>query len=182
MKFIINLISKLKNKFNHKIWLLLLISTSISGMHKSESYESLNINNNEDQAYLEITQKKLKKTNYQNNHNNLNQIKSPKINKLRITSCLIDSGFKLLITGFVITTAILGYILIYKMVGGCDEMHTACDQCTDKFDNAEELLALGKQAAETFIKVFRECPNPEGRTALIEGLAKFYLHCCGKLE
>lgn len=110
----------------------------------------------------------------------LDNLTDYKSKRSKLACCLVDTSFKVILTSFILVAAITGCFLIYKMINGCDQMGASCNQCTDKLENAQELVDLGKQAAETFIKVFKQCPNPEGRTALIEGLMKFYDDCCQK--
>jgi len=163
------------------MWLLMLtlniynITTNITAMERSrngyhEEHE-LNTNNsiNNSNDSIRLIEREAANLRINNRYSRLARI--------RLLPCL-DFSFKIILTGFMLTTTIVGCFLIYRMINGCGMMNDACTQCTNRLEGAEEVIGLGKQAAEMFIEAFKKCPDPKGREDLVKGILEFYYKCC----
>lgn len=89
---------------------------------------------------------------------------------------LWDNGFKICVIGSFVLMCVGGYFALDQLKSGCDEMHTACDQCADQFEQAEQLIKLARNVTMMIENFLKQCP--EAGSDIIEALMKIYFDCC----
>lgn len=133
--------------------------------------KSINLDQEEDLKILE---------NLSNQALKNQEIKKFKFKKSKILCCVCDSTFKFLVLSFVILTMVSNYLVISKMIDGCGQMDTACHQCSNQLESAENLLALVQKGASLVVDTLEKCPAHKAEliNKFIANFADFLNKCC----